>query len=508
MVQDVPLVIPEVNPAHIEMLEEQGWRKESGGYIVANGNCSAIGLVLALRPLEDKFGIESLFVSTMQAISGAGYPGVSSLDILGNVVPFIKNEEEKMQEEVGKMLGSLDGNVVKPLPAKVSAHCNRVAVEDGHMECVSIKFRKPATYDEIVAAWESFQPFGPTGMQFGVQLPTAPLQPVEYEPAVGPSAASAGPHARQRHGDHRGPVASVLAAGLEVHAAQPQHAARRSGCGGAERGAAGRAGQAQVLTLPCRALGSGCERAGAGERMSEARRNIVVMKFGGTSVEDAVAIRRTAGIVAGRARKGLQPVVVVSAMAKVTDQLLAAAAAAFAGRGDRDAALEISTRLRARHLNTAADLCRPDDLRVVQATIDSHFDSLDELLRGVAAVGELTARTSDLVVSFGERLSSVMVAAAFAAEGLASTHIDAREVIRTDDQHGKAAPDEKAIERELAQRVLPLLDQGRVPVLGGFIGSNAEGATTTLGRGGPLGLHGRPDRRRLTRRRDRDMDRC
>ena len=181
MVHDVPLVIPEVNPAHIELLEEQSWRKESGGYMVANGNCSAIGLVLALKPLEDKFGIESLFVSTMQAVSGAGYPGVASLDILGNVVPFIKNEEEKMQEEVGKMLGSLQGNTVSPLPAKVSALCNRVAVEDGHTECVSIKLRTPATYGEMVAAWESFQPFGATGMQYGVQLPTAPLHPVEYD---------------------------------------------------------------------------------------------------------------------------------------------------------------------------------------------------------------------------------------------------------------------------------------------------------------------------------------
>ncbi len=208
------------------------------------------------------------------------------------------------------------------------------------------------------------------------------------------------------------------------------------------------------------------------------------MKFGGTSVEDAAAIRRTAGIVAGRARKGLQPVVVVSAMAKVTDQLLAAAAAAFAGRGDRDAALEISSRLRTRHLDTAAELCTPNDLRVVQATVESHFDSLDELLRGIAAVGELTARTSDLVVSFGERLSSVMVAAAFAGEGLQSTHIDARDVIRTDGTHGKAAPEEAAIESLLAEKVLPLLDEGRVPVMGGFIGSTAEGATTTLGRGG------------------------
>src|ERR1700760_470550 len=94
---DVPLVIPEVNADHLKLLEPQSWRKQSGGYIVTNPNCSAIGLVLALKPLADRFGLESVFVSTMQAVSGAGYPGVASLDILGNVVPFIRNEEEKMQ---------------------------------------------------------------------------------------------------------------------------------------------------------------------------------------------------------------------------------------------------------------------------------------------------------------------------------------------------------------------------------------------------------------------------
>jgi aspartate-semialdehyde dehydrogenase len=183
MTLDVPLVIPEVNAGHLDLIERQATRKTSGGYIVTNPNCSAIGLVLALKPLEDRFGIDSLFVTTMQAISGAGYPGVPSLDILGNVVPFIKNEEEKMQEEVGKLLGSLDGSSVSPLPAKVSAHCNRVAVEDGHTECVSIKLRKPATYEQVIAAWEEFQPLSGKGLD-GLHLPTAPLHPVEYDTAV------------------------------------------------------------------------------------------------------------------------------------------------------------------------------------------------------------------------------------------------------------------------------------------------------------------------------------
>jgi len=178
MTPDVPLVVPEVNADHLELIEQQSWWRDSGGYIVTNPNCCAIGLVLALKPLEARFGIESLFVSTMQAVSGAGYPGVASLDILGNVVPFIKSEEEKLQEEVGKLLGAYTGKGVQVLDAKVSAHCNRVAVEDGHTECVSIKFRKKATREEVLAAWAEFAPLA------GQRLPSAPEQPVEFDSAV------------------------------------------------------------------------------------------------------------------------------------------------------------------------------------------------------------------------------------------------------------------------------------------------------------------------------------
>jgi len=218
--------------------------------------------------------------------------------------------------------------------------------------------------------------------------------------------------------------------------------------------------------------------------MSTPHPHIVVMKFGGTSVEDATAIQRTASIVASRAQKGLSPVVVVSAMAKVTDQLLACAAAAFAGRGDRDVAFEISARLRTRHIDTASQLASGDRLDALFAIIHRDFDVLDELLHGIAALGELTPRTNDLVVSFGERLSSVMVAAAFAEQGMASIHIDARTVIITNDHHGKAAPIEHAIEAALTELVLPLVDEGKIPVMGGFIASTPEGTTTTLGRGG------------------------
>src|SRR5271165_4161279 len=174
MQEDVPLVIPEVNADHLPILENQSWRKESGGYIVTNPNCSAIGLVLVLKPLVERFGIDSIFVSTMQAVSGAGYPGVASMDILGNVVPYVKNEEEKMEAETLRLLGARDGRIVKPLSAKMTAHCNRVAVEDGHTESVSVKLSRKANRDEILDAWREFKPLA------GRDLPTAPVQPVEF----------------------------------------------------------------------------------------------------------------------------------------------------------------------------------------------------------------------------------------------------------------------------------------------------------------------------------------
>ena len=181
MAPDVPLVVPEVNADHLALIEHQPTRKQSGGYIVTNPNCCAIGLVLPLAPLEARFGIEKLFVSTMQAVSGAGYPGVASLDILGNVIPYIKNEEEKLQEEVAKLLGIASATGFQPAPLTLSAHCNRVAVVDGHTECVSIKLRTPATQEEILTAWADFQPLHGRGLD-GLHLPSAPLFPVEYAP--------------------------------------------------------------------------------------------------------------------------------------------------------------------------------------------------------------------------------------------------------------------------------------------------------------------------------------
>jgi aspartate kinase len=211
--------------------------------------------------------------------------------------------------------------------------------------------------------------------------------------------------------------------------------------------------------------------------------SLVVMKFGGTSLEDPEAIARTATIVAGRVAEGKQPVVVVSAMAKVTDQLLRAAAAASVG--DRTGALAISSRLRARHRDTASALVKdPRDVAALLEFIDQKFDSLDEVLRGLAAILELTPRISDLIVSYGERLSSRIVAQAFRERSLDAVHVDAREIVITDSSFQKAVPLDAFIEKRAAEKLRPHVAEGRVPVMGGFIGSNEAGITTTLGRGG------------------------
>jgi len=178
MAEDVPLIIPEVNGDHVSLIKTQKWYKKNGGFMVTNPNCSAIGLVLALAPLHRRFGIDKIFVATMQAISGAGYPGVPSMDILGNVIPYIAKEEDKMEAESRKLLGSLDGSRIIDADLTLSAHCNRVAVEDGHTESISLKLRKPSTAEEIIAAWNEFR-----CLPQKLKLPTAPEQPIFYETA-------------------------------------------------------------------------------------------------------------------------------------------------------------------------------------------------------------------------------------------------------------------------------------------------------------------------------------
>ncbi len=178
MQEDVPLVIPEVNPDHVRLLETQKWFRDKKGFIVTNPNCSAIGLVIALAPLQRQFGLEKVFAVTMQAVSGAGYPGVASLDILGNVIPYIAKEEEKMEEETRKLLGTINGTSIKMAEIGMSAQCNRVAVEDGHTESVSVKLGDKASPEEIIESWTSFM-----ALPQQKKLPSAPAQPIIYDTA-------------------------------------------------------------------------------------------------------------------------------------------------------------------------------------------------------------------------------------------------------------------------------------------------------------------------------------
>jgi aspartate kinase len=207
---------------------------------------------------------------------------------------------------------------------------------------------------------------------------------------------------------------------------------------------------------------------------------MIVMKFGGTSVEDAKAITRAAEIVKGRLVQN--PVVVVSAMAKVTDTLLTMARAA--GAGERKAALKLCRSLQERHYNTASELMGTALFTDFHSELGSDFEALDELLRGISAVGEITPRTTDHVAAFGEMLSSKIVAAAFSAHGLNCAHVDSRDVLVTDGNFMQATPRYEDTHARLHTKVKPLLDAGQVPVMGGFIGANRAGITTTIGRGG------------------------
>jgi aspartate kinase len=207
---------------------------------------------------------------------------------------------------------------------------------------------------------------------------------------------------------------------------------------------------------------------------------MIVMKFGGTSVESAVAIDRVAKIVAGRLHE--RPAVVVSAMSKITDQLVAMSKAA--GAGDSDRALELSRAARERHYQAVSELLHHESFTPLHEELERDFNGLDELLRGISAVGELTPRTTDNVLSFGERINAKIVAAGFEARGMKSKMVDSRQVIVTDNQHTKAVPQFDEIEFRLKEHVKPALEQGYVPVMGGFIGSTKEGVTTTIGRGG------------------------
>ena len=173
MDDDVPLVIPEVNPDHLALLDVQRSRRGWSGGIVTNANCSTIVLALALAPLHEAFGVRGVFAATMQAVSGAGYPGVPSLDILGNVIPYIADEEGKIETETRKILGKLGGAGVAPAEMAITAHANRVAVEHGHTVCVSLSLDRRASVGEAAAAIERWR-----GAEEARALPSSPERAV------------------------------------------------------------------------------------------------------------------------------------------------------------------------------------------------------------------------------------------------------------------------------------------------------------------------------------------
>ncbi len=174
MERDVPLLVPEINPDHLKLVPGQQQTRGWKGKIVTNPNCSTIVLTMGLAPLK-QFGITKILATTMQAISGAGYPGVPSMDILGNVIPFIGNEEEKMEQETQKIMGDFRGDHIEPLPARMSAHCNRVAVVDGHTVTVSVELSSKPTLADVRHAFEVF-----TAVPQQRRLPSAPPRPVIY----------------------------------------------------------------------------------------------------------------------------------------------------------------------------------------------------------------------------------------------------------------------------------------------------------------------------------------
>ncbi|XXQ31724.1 Semialdehyde dehydrogenase NAD-binding domain-containing protein [Plasmodiophora brassicae] len=172
---DVPVLIPFVNPDHLEAAFAQSRASKNGrsGFIIANANCASTGLVVALRPLQQAFGIDSALVVTMQAVSGAGYPGVPAMDIVDNVVPYIPGEEDKLESEPLKILGEWRNGAFRPAEMTLSAQCNRVCVRDGHLACCSVKLRRPATADEVRDALSQYE--SPVAQY---KLPSAPASPI------------------------------------------------------------------------------------------------------------------------------------------------------------------------------------------------------------------------------------------------------------------------------------------------------------------------------------------
>jgi aspartate-semialdehyde dehydrogenase len=171
----VPILLPEVNPSHLDVIESQRLQRNWKGCIVTNSNCTSTGLTVALKALQDAFGLTKLFAVSMQALSGAGYPGVPSLDVLDNVIPYIGGEEDKVEWETRKMLGDVAGSEIVLANFSVSAHTNRVAVSDGHMVCASVEFKNKASTKEVIEVVRSYQ-----APEISSGLPSAPNPVIIY----------------------------------------------------------------------------------------------------------------------------------------------------------------------------------------------------------------------------------------------------------------------------------------------------------------------------------------
>lgn len=175
MEPDVPIVVPEVNPEHLLLIENQTSRTRGGGFVVANGNCTSILLAMVVKPLDERYGVEGCQLVSLQALSGAGYPGVPSLDIIDNLIPFIAEEEARVESEIPKMLGRFDHGTLTPATLPISATCTRVPVLEGHTLAVTVRLRTPAPIDGILEAFRSF-----SGEPQRLRLPSAPQHPLLY----------------------------------------------------------------------------------------------------------------------------------------------------------------------------------------------------------------------------------------------------------------------------------------------------------------------------------------
>ncbi len=175
MERDVPLLVPELNPDHLRLAEQQKANRGWKGSIVTNPNCTTVVLAMSLGPLERDFGLKKVLVTTMQAVSGAGYPGVPSMDTIGNIIPYIHNEDEKVEIESRKILGRWNHQALEDAEFVISAQTNRVPVIDGHTESISVELKRPATLEELIESWTAFR-----GLPQERKLPSAPLRPVVY----------------------------------------------------------------------------------------------------------------------------------------------------------------------------------------------------------------------------------------------------------------------------------------------------------------------------------------